>query len=131
MLEALTFDEVCKMLLKAHRGTTGLGGDPVNRLYRKHVRAHKPHLMQDLPLLSEDTVEIVIEKRDTSYLVGLLPGGPSGKKPRRETGDPPVIVRDRGVDSIIGGGKRISTWYREEIDGPHKVMVVICKQQNS
>ena len=131
MKKTKTFDEIQAMLLKAHRGTTGSPHDPVNRLYHKHLRAHKSQLIQGLHHLSKDTVETVTEDWDTISLIGLLPGGPSGKKPRRETDDPPVMVRDRGVDSIIDGGKRISTWYREGVDGPHEVTVLICKQKNS
>ncbi len=115
----LTFDEIEAMLRKGHGN-----GDVVNRLYEKHLRRHKPNLFADRSHLSAETVDVIHENWPTKALMKLLPGSPSGKVPRLQTSDPVFVVRDRGVDSLIDGGKRVSTWHRDGDPGPHYVAVL-------
>lgn len=122
--KALTFDQIQVMLRKGHAGSAGASNDAANRLYEKHLRAHKPQRFTDRPHLSAENVEVTLRCWSTETLVALLPGGASGKVPRHHTSDPVVIVRDRGVDSIIDGGRRISIWHREGNQGPHPVAIL-------
>ncbi len=123
-MKTLTLDQVQTMLSKGHARSAGASIDPANRLYEKHLRAHKPRLLGDRPHLSTETVEVICERWSMKALIALLPKGPSGKVPRHETNDPIVVIRDRGVDSIIDGGRRVSTWHREGISGPHPVAIL-------
>jgi len=124
-----TFAGVCEMVSQGHSGSQDAPDDPVNRLYRKHLSRHKPHLMPGLTHLSEETVAIAAEHWSVEDLVDLLPGGPVHKTPRKNTNDPLVIVRDRGETSIIDGGRRISAWARQGDKGPHCVAVLEVREE--
>jgi hypothetical protein len=102
------FDRVCQVLQAGHRQGNDTPEQTLNRLFRKHLNAHQEAIADDPPWLSSRNVAVLIEDRSTADLKALAPQ--PRNRPPRHTAYPVVIVRYRGRECLIDGGKRIHSW---------------------
>lgn len=121
--EVSHFTDACELL--SHHRPRSPRGAALNRLFQKHVCCHAPDLLDlaPLPILDESCTLTALETWTKQRLSDVAPAGIRDRAP--SLAEPPlVIVRYLGVDYLIDGGSRISTWRRSGLIGSHQVYVI-------
>ena len=117
-----TFEKVCLLLQAGHKMHNHTPEQTLNRLFRKHLQAHKQELAGDPPYLSSDNTVVTMESWAKPALRKLAPRTKS--RPPQRVNLPVVIVRYRGQDCLIDGGSRIHAWHEAGDTGCHSACVV-------
>lgn len=118
------FKEVIEVL-KPHQQEE----ETLNRLFLKHIRARRnkygEEFVNSAPWLKKNNVDVTLEHFSTEHLVALIE---LRDEPPFHEDTPVVIVRYRGKDCLIDGGKRISKWSREGNTDDHPAYVVKVRE---
>ena len=103
------FEKVCRLFEIGHRWIGHTPEQTLNRLFTKHLDKHQPDIAADPPQLTSDSVTVTIECWFTPELKQLAPEDRIHPPGREDL--PVVIVRYRGRNCLIDGGKRIHRWH--------------------
>ena len=120
-----TFEAVCSLVQPGHQKGNDTPEQTLNRLFCKHLKAHKKDLAADPPWLFSGNTIVTMESRAKPALRELAPRNES-RLPQRED-LPVVIVRYRGQDCLIDGGSRIHAWHEAGDTSSHPACVVTVK----
>jgi hypothetical protein len=117
-----TFENVCLLLQAGHKKRNDTPEQTLNRLFRKHLHAHKQQIATDPPYLSSGNTIVTMESWATPALRKLAPR--SNSRPPQYENFPVVIVRYRDHDCLIDGGSRIHAWHEAGDSGCHLACVL-------
>lgn len=120
MNESELWDEVCGALKWHYRPGHGCV-DTINRLRAKHPVAKK--LGKEFRVQRESLV-VCAESRSIEQLWALIHPKLVTRTPPHATDAPVVVLRSDDVEYLIDGRRRINYWSRNNLAGPHRVLVV-------
>jgi hypothetical protein len=114
------WDEMCDVI-KWHNYAQHCCVDTVNRLWRKDPFVLSPSA---LPVISRELLDVSLENWSLDQLLRFI-------GPERETDLQPaatdcalVVLRWQEVDYLIDGRRRINHWKRQQLCGPHRVLIL-------
>ena len=110
----------------------------LNRLWLKHHKGkhrrkddpgrYSEKMVLEAPELNEENTTITTEPWTTADLYELAGSTPRHLPPVK-TDTPVVIVRFRGNDYLIDGGRRSYKWYKENSQDEHEAYIVTVKEK--
>ncbi len=114
------WDEVCETLKWHNRPGHGCV-ETINRLLAKHPTARK--LVKTLRVRRE-SLTVCAEARNADNLWRLIHPKLVTRAPPHATDAPIVVLRTVDVEYLLDGRRRINYWNRNNLAGPHRVLVV-------
>jgi hypothetical protein len=114
------WDEVCDVL-KWHYRPGHSCVDTINRLRAKHPVARR---LGTAFRVQRESLVIRVDSRSIEQLWLLIHPKLVTRAPPHATDAPVVVLRSDGVEYLIDGRRRINFWSRNNLAGPHRVLVV-------